>query len=269
MKTLTPPKPHVDPHEGGLSEAIQANDVLHKQDRVNQYQSLLDLKRSREKMDAERRPLFFFIGLSLSLLFAVIAFNWKVYDETQMVDLGDVSSDFDEILEVPPSLQSPPPPPKKVEVFVLREIDDAEVLDEVKFDLDVELTEDMAVKDVMYDVVLEEPEEEKAEEIFQIVEDQPQFPGGLKAFYAYVAENIVYPDLAKRLDISGRVFVRFVIEKDGSITDVQVVKGIGGGCDEEAVKVLENSPKWIPGKQRGNNVRVYMTVPILFLLKER
>ena len=75
--------------------------------------------------------------------------------------------------------------------------------------------------------------------------------------------------MAKRLDISGRVYVRFVIEKDGSVTDVQVVKGIGGGCDEEAVKVLENSPKWIPGKQRGNNVRVYMTVPILFLLKER
>lgn len=229
----------------------------------------MDIKRERQRTNEERRPLFFFIGLSLSLLFTVVAFNWKTYDPLSIVDLGGVTSDFDEILEVPPSLQPPPPPPQKLEVFVIKEADNEEVLEEVKIDLDVEATEQMEVTSVVYDLPVEEMEEEKVEEIFQIVENQPQFPGGLQAFYQFVAENIDYPDKALRLNVSGRVFLRFVIEKDGSITDIQVLKGIGAGCDEEAVRVLSNSPKWIPGKQRGNNVRVYMTVPILFILKER
>ncbi|MFY0607119.1 MAG: energy transducer TonB [Cyclobacteriaceae bacterium] len=211
--------------------------------------------------------MFFWIGLSLSLLLVVIAFNWKTYDQTGLVDLGDVGNDFDEIIDVPASIQPPPPPPQKVEVFVVKEVDDETVIEEVEIDLDVELTEDMQIEEVVFDEVLEEPEE-KAEEIFQIVEDKPEFPGGLKAFYEYVGENVSYPAAASRLGVTGRVFVRFVIEKDGSLTDITVIKGIGSGCDEEAVRVLENSPPWTPGKQRGNKVRVYMTVPIYFKLSQ-
>lgn len=269
MKTLHTQNYHrtVD---GNLPEALRANEVLHRNaPKADTYQDLMDIKAERKKMDDERKPLFFFIGLTLSLLFIVIVFNWRTYENGDMVDLGQVDNDFDEILEVPPSIQPPPPPPQKLEVFVIKEVDNEEIIEEVELDLDVELTENMQVEDVIYEAPIEEPEEERAEEIFQIVEDQPEFPGGLSAFYGFVAENIDYPEKAKRLNVSGRVFVRFVIEKDGSLTDIQVVKGIGAGCDEEAVRVLEASPKWIPGKQRGHKVRVYMTVPILFILKER
>jgi len=266
MKTLKT-QDHRKPVDGNLPEAIRANEVLHKNTlNANRYQELIDIKKQRQKQYEERRPLFMMIGLSLSLLLTVIVFNWKTYDKTALVDLGNVEGDFEEIIEVPTSLQPPPPPPQKVEVFEIKEVDDEQVIEEVEINLDVELTEEMQVQDVIYAPEIE-PEEEVAEEIFQIVEDQPSFPGGISGFYKYVSDNIEYPDIAKRLDISGRVYVRFVIEKDGSITDINVVKGIGGGCDEEAVRVLEGCPKWIPGKQRGRNVRVYMTVPILFILK--
>ena len=142
----------------------------------------------------------------------------------------------------------------------------AEVLEEIEFELDMEVTEETRVEEVVIDYNAEAMEEEKVEEIFNIVEDQPVPEGGMKAFYTYIAENIHYPNAARRMDVTGRVFLNFVVEKDGSLTDIKVVKGIGAGCDEEAVRVLAGAPNWKPGKQRGRPVRVYMTVPIRFVL---
>lgn len=268
MKTLR--KPTVPkPTDGNLPEALLANEVLHRRPLKREtYQGLMDVKTEKQRKYEERRPLFMMIGLATSLFLTVTVFNWKTYDKTGLLDLGQVENDFEEIIEVPTSLQPPPPPPQKIEVFEIKEVDNEQIIEEVNLDLDVEVTENMKVEDIIY-VPDGEPEEEKAEEIFQIVEDQPTFPGGIDKFYKFVGENIDYPDVAKRLGISGRVFVRFVIEKDGNITDINVVKGIGAGCDEEAVRVLKDSPKWNPGKQRGHAVRVYMTVPIMFMLKER
>ena len=108
------------------------------------------------------------------------------------------------------------------------------------------------------------PEEENVDEIFTIVEESASFPGGIQAFYEYLGKELKYPRQAQRMGIEGRVFVQFVVERDGSLTDIQVVKGIGAGCDEEAVRVLKNSPKWKPGKQRGKPVRQKMIQNILF-----
>jgi protein TonB len=266
MKKLSPAQNSAS--DVNLPRALHANSILNaKRHDLEVYESMLDFKRDREKIQNERKPLFFFIGLTISLLMVVIAFNWKTYDNSALLDLGNVQGDFDEIIEVPTSIQPPPPPPQKMEVFTVKEVDDNVIIEEIKLDLDVELTEEMKVADVVFEV-FDEPVEEKAEEIFQIVEQSPAFPGGIGEFYKYVAQNIEYPALASRLGVSGRVFVRFVIEKDGSLTDIRVVKGIGSGCDVEAARVLEGSPKWTPGKQRGNNVRVYMTVPIHFLLRQ-
>jgi protein TonB len=113
-----------------------------------------------------------------------------------------------------------------------------------------------------------EVHEEKAEEIFTIVEQQPEPIGGFTAFYTYVGENLKYPRLAQRGNIQGRVYIQFVVEKDGSLTDIKTIKGIGGGCDEEACRIIGNAPKWNPGKQRGRPVRVIMVIPILFKLEE-
>ena len=88
----------------------------------------------------------------------------------------------------------------------------------------------------------------------------------MKAFYDFVSSKFSYPRQARELRIEGKVFVQFVIEKDGTITDIVVVKGIGGGCNEEAIRVVEMAPAWIPGKQRGKPVRVRMVLPITFKL---
>lgn len=114
-----------------------------------------------------------------------------------------------------------------------------------------------------------EREAEMAEEsqIFMVVEQMPDFPGGEEALYKYLAGNITYPQKAKESGIQGRVFVTFIVEQDGSISDVRVLRGIGGGCDEESIRVVKTMPKWIPGKQRGKPVRVQYNLPVKFSLE--
>ena len=99
-----------------------------------------------------------------------------------------------------------------------------------------------------------------------VVEDQPEPQGGMQAFYEYVGKNLKYPSQARRMGIEGKVFVQFVVNTDGTLTDVQAIKGIGAGCDDEAVRVVKTAPKWKPGKQRGKPVRVRMVLPITFKL---
>jgi protein TonB len=104
-------------------------------------------------------------------------------------------------------------------------------------------------------------------EVYNVVEVDPEFPGGIEALYKYLAENITYPQQAKDSGIQGRVYVTFVVEKDGSITGAKVLRGIGGGCDEEALRVVNAMPKWTPGKQLGEPVRVQFNLPVVFKLK--
>lgn len=235
---------------------------------TEQYQSLLNLKRERDQSQHNKSILFLALGLVLSLLFTITAFEWKFYDDGVITDLG--SSDmnrFEETLDIPNTSQPPPPPPSNNQPPVIKEVEDEVILEEIKLNIDAEMTENTAVEEVVY-VPEVEMEEEKAEEIFTIVEQRPEPVGGLSAFYKYVSSQMEYPAIAKRNNIQGKVYLRFVVDKDGSIGNVEVLKGIGAGCDEEAVRVLEGSPKWTPGKQRGRAVKVYMTLPIIFVLKE-
>ena len=104
------------------------------------------------------------------------------------------------------------------------------------------------------------------EEIFLVVENEPEFPGGSDSLYAYIARNIKYPETAKKEKIEGRVFVTFVIEKDGQVSSAKILRDIGGGCGEEAIRVVKSMPKWKPGTQRGNPVRVQFNLPVSFML---
>jgi len=128
-------------------------------------------------------------------------------------------------------------------------------------------TEDV-FEGVEYDDIEEElpPTNSKEDEIFVFVEYNASFPGGVDARMKYLRENITYPKLAKESGIQGTVYLKFVVEKDGSITNVKVLRGIGGGCDEEAMRVVKNMPKWNPAKQRGKPVRVQFNMPIKFVL---
>lgn len=105
------------------------------------------------------------------------------------------------------------------------------------------------------------------ERIFTAVETNPEFPGGTEALYRYLSENVKYPDVARKANIEGRVFLKFVVRTDGSVNDVMVVKGIGFGCDQEAIRVVKNMPKWEPGKQSKIPVNVEYILPIAFQLE--
>ncbi|MBS4057114.1 MAG: M56 family metallopeptidase [Bacteroidales bacterium] len=109
--------------------------------------------------------------------------------------------------------------------------------------------------------------EEATDEVFTVVEQMPEYNGGMEAMMKFIASNITYPETAKRDTIQGKVFVQFVIETDGSVSNVKVLRGIGGGCDEEAIRVVESMPKWTPGRQRGKAVRVSFNLPIRFALQ--
>lgn len=116
-------------------------------------------------------------------------------------------------------------------------------------------------------VQVEQEEEEAEDEIFQVVEQDPEYPGGVEALYKFIQQNLKYPQLAKENNITGRVFVQFVVEKDGSVSNVKAARDIGGGCGAEAVRVIKAMPKWTPGKQRGKAVRAAYTLPVNFVLQ--
>ena len=207
--------------------------------------------------------LFFNVGLVVSLLIVIFAFEKKVYDDGSEVSLNAQTEQFEDLMDIPQTQQPPPPPPKKIQPEIIEVPDEEEIEEEIEIDLDVEMTEETVIEEVVFE---EAPEEEEVEEIFTIVEDQPTPSGGMAAFYQYVAKKMKYPAQARRMGIEGKVFVQFVVDKDGTLTEVQAVKGIGAGCDEEAVRVIQGAPKWKPGKQRGRAVKVRMILPITFKL---
>jgi TonB family protein len=106
----------------------------------------------------------------------------------------------------------------------------------------------------------------KADTVYQTVDEMPKFPGGEQAMFKFIAENVKYPQEAKDKNIAGRVFVNFVVEKDGSVSSATILRGIGGGCDDEAMRVVKSMPKWTPGKQKGKPVRVSYIIPFMFKL---
>ncbi len=126
-------------------------------------------------------------------------------------------------------------------------------------------------KAVQEQVVVKEPEPEKPkeEEIFVAVEQQAEFPGGLPALMKWLGNNIRYPEAAQQNDIQGRVIVKFVVEKDGSIGAADIVKGVDKDLDREAIRVVKKMPKWQPGKNNGVAVRSYFTLPVVFKLAQQ
>jgi protein TonB len=224
----------------------------------------MEPKKNPKKDLNRKRTLFLQIGLVMSLTIVFVAFEWKTYEKQEdiLTATGPVQID-QEIVQI--TQQEQPEPPKAPQVTTILEVvgDDEIIQDEI--DISIEDRPDQAAQTYV-PVLVEEAPEPVAEEIFTFVEEYPEFPGGEKALYEYIKNNIRYPEVARTSGITGTVYVQFVVEKDGSISDVKVLRGIGGGCDEEAVRVVKSMPKWKPGKQRGQPVRVYYTLPIDFKL---
>jgi len=232
-------------------------------------EDLIQLKAKRYKEFKNRKLMLGSLGLMVSLAFMITIFEWKVYDKFENVDLKSSAVQVEELLDIPTTEQPPPPPKKVIQQPNVIEVSEEEIIEDIEINLDMDITEDMAIEEVVVDETMDEPEEEVAEQIFLVVEQAPEPVGGMQEFMKYLSENLVYPQKAIRMQVSGRVYVQFVVNSDGSLQDFVVIKGIGAGCDEEALRVLQNAPKWIPGKQRGKNVRVRMVIPVYFMFKER
>lgn len=228
----------------------------------------MELKKNPKHDIYRQSGLFFSIGLATSMLMVTALFEWKTYDNDNLVQLSNTVDDqYEEVLDIPPTTQPPPPPPQQIYMPNIVEVPDEEVIiTDLDINLDIEIKESTVIEEYDYSSYVEEaPEEEEVEEIFLIVEEFPEPEGGMEAFYKYVAENLVYPKFASYNGISGKVYVQFIIDKQGNVKDVSIIKGIGGGCDEEALRIVKESPiKWEPGKQRGVPVKVRMVLPITF-----
>ncbi len=178
--------------------------------------------------------------------------------------------------EAPPPPPPPPPPPAALEQkvkFVAPIVTTEEVVEDADIfnqdDLAQTTTnEAVAIEEIVVETKVEVIEvEESKKEVFTIVEEMPAFPGGEAERNKFLAENIQYPQQATENGIQGTVYVSFVVDSKGNVTDVKILRGIGGGCDEEALRVVRMMPKWHPGKQNGKNVRVLFNMPIYFKLQ--
>ena len=229
----------------------------------------MELKKNPKADLEKRRGLYLEIGLVVILVAALVAFNIKSYDEEQIEVVQRTAMDEveDVVIQTQQEELPPPPPPEQPEVTTELNIieDDAESENEV--DMSSFQRQEEATNIEITPVKIEEEEEVAEEEIFQVVENDPEFPGGVEAMYTYLAQNIKYPQLARENNITGRVYVTFVVEKDGSVTNVRVLRDIGGGCGAEAVRIVKAMPKWTPGKQRGKAVRVQYNLPVNFSLR--
>jgi len=216
-----------------------------------------------------KKFIFREIGLIIALLVAFFAFSLKTpikkISEFEGIDLSLITEEIIPVT-VQESKPLPPPPPQQTTKISIVE-NDIEV--ENDLEIDAAASQETVIEEYTPYVPLEEEDEEviEKEPVFVIVESMPSFPGGATELMKYLRENLRYPVLAKETGIQGKVFITFVIEKDGSVTDVLVLGGIGGGCDKEAIRVVESMPDWIPGRQRNVPVRVRFNLPVKFRLQ--
>ena len=214
----------------------------------------MEPKKNSEVNLERKRGLFLQIGLVITLLIVLAAFEYKSYEKAAY-NLGQLNLDDleEEIIPITKQeIKPPPPPPPPPEVIEIVE-DDVVIEDEIEIE-DTESDEDLEIV------------EEDDDEVFMVVENMPEFPGGDLGLMKYIQKNVKYPPIAKEYNITGKVYISFVVDKSGSVTNVKVVRGVDKNLDAEAVRVIKSLPKYKPGMQKGKPVRVMFTIPINFNL---
>lgn len=223
----------------------------------------MKLKKSPKANLENKKFMFFEIGLAVALLITFFAFEWRV-DVPNDVEFTSIDNIEIEDVVVPvtrPKIKLPPPP--KIITDVIQLIDNT---DEQEPDLEI-VDADVDEKSECKYVDIDNPEEEEYGDIvFVSAEFMPEFPGGQRELFKWLSKNIKYPAMAQENNICGTVYVGFVVDRDGSITKVKVLKSVDSSLDKEAIRVVKAMPKWKPGRQRNRNVRVSFTVPIKFRL---
>jgi len=212
-----------------------------------------------------KRKIFYEIGLIVALILVFAAFEYRTYDKYELPDYHKNGLFVIEDMAIRTVHKKPPPPPPvKRKPPIIKIVDDSEIDDSPDIEIDAltdETEENWDLPELAEDTEIVEIQP------FVSVQQMPEFPGGLSGLYKYFRDNLRYPTRAKELGISGTVYIRFIVERDGSISNVEIYRGIGGGCDEEAVRIVNGMPQWEPGRQRGTAVRVLHTIPLKFTLR--
>ncbi len=228
----------------------------------------MELKKAPKADMESRKNVFFMIGLVVSLGIILLAFEWTA-KPSKADSLGSMNAlnVEEEIIPItreqeikPPP---PPPPPKVVEILNIVD-DDVNIEDDLEINTEAD---DKTIINVAPVISAKEEVEEEEAQVFFIVEDMPEFPGGEMALRTYIANAIKYPVIAQENGIQGKVYVTFVVGKDGSVSNASIARGVDPSIDKEALRVINTLPKWKPGKQRGKPVNVSYTVPINFQLQ--
>jgi len=225
----------------------------------------MEIKKS-VKADLERKKsIFLQVGLVLALSLSLFAFEYKSYDKVEEEASAVTQSEVIEevVMQTKQELKLETPPPAQAQTTLLTIVDNSvQVANDVEID-----AEDVGAKNEVYQEVAQETAVEAEEAtIFSVVEESPGYPGGDEARMKYLRDNLKYPQLARESNIDGTVFIEFIVERDGSISKPLIKRDIGGGCGEEALRVVKSMPKWSPGKQRGKPVRTQFVLPIKFIL---
>ncbi len=198
------------------------------------------------------------IGLTLTLALSVCFLEYKtIAADNQYISSSLNQLEDEVIVEINKPITPPPPPPPPISIpEIIEVVKDEEVIDKPIL---------IVSNEIDLDITIEAEETEPiVETIFDIVEEVPEFVGGISKLYEYLGNNIKYPEQAKDFSIQGKVFIQFIVWKDGTIKDVKVVKGSHKLLNKEALRVIKNMPKWKPGKQRGKSVNARFTLPIKF-----
>lgn len=229
----------------------------------------MEVKKSKKASLEGTQSTSILMGIVVGLSFMFIAFEYAQRDI--VIDEIDTSGDIlveEEIIEItrrftPP----PPPPPETVQADLIDIVEDNTLEEEVEFQSTEDEQKDAVIINYNYGEGDGEGEVYADEEIFAVVEEMPSFPGGDAALMSYISKNIKYPSIATENGIQGRVICTFVINRDGKVTNAEVIRSVDPSLDKEALRVINNMPAWKPGKQRGKPVRVKYTLPIVFRLQ--
>ena len=226
----------------------------------------MQIKKSQKASLEDKKLTYVLLGFVFVLSLCYVALEGTEQEVTKY-EVADMDFQFEEEIEIQQTSQEttpPPPPPPVQEVEVLNVVEDDVETQEIEIN-----TEDDKNTEVIIQAPVEVQEEEEEEEVvFVVVEKMPEFPGGQQALFKYLSENVKYPVIAQENGIQGRVICQFVVNKDGKIVDVEVVRSGGDpSLDKEAVRVIKSMPNWKPGQQRGKPVRVKYTVPVNFRLQ--
>ena len=228
----------------------------------------MEPKKNKKANLENKRNTLFLIGLVVSLLFVLLLFEWDT-KPSKVNDLGEINiaEVEEEIIPITreKEIKPPPPPPPKKVIEILNIVDD-----DIKIENELVIEDSEANDETIIDVspIIQKTEEKEEEKIyFNFIDEPAEFPGGERALYSYISNNVKYPVIAQENGIQGKVYLKFVVDKKGKVSNIEIIRGVDNSLDKEAIRVINSLPDFKPGVQHGRNVKVFYDAVINFMLQ--